>query len=104
MFRRQEIIKGLEALNETIGWVMKDMSDITAEVSNNDEVTDAFVSADVAVVNFMGSESGIYLAWKYNVTLAFLIGQQVNFHCGPTQLTSDRCSSFSFFSQFKVMG
>ena len=87
MFRRQEIIKGLQALYETIGWVMKDMSDITAEVSNNEEVTDAFMSADVAVVNFMGSESGIYLAWKYNVTLAFLIGQQVNFYYGLAQIT-----------------
>ena len=57
---------------------MADLRDISIDCIESQEIADAVKASDVTVVNFMGSESGIYLTWKHNVTLAYLIGQQVS--------------------------
>ena len=76
IFQRGELSAGIRAISELFRNVMIDLRDISVACIQSDEIAQAVKSADVTVVNFMGSESGIYLTWKHNATLAYLIGQQ----------------------------
>ena len=77
MFKKGELVPGVRAISELFHTVMADLREISIECIQSEEIAQAVKSADVTIVNFMGSESGIYLTWKYNVTLAYLVGQQV---------------------------